>query len=77
MAMASVGNSEQARRDPSSRGGAAGWSAVDRLQASVLVLAAAGGLVAFATFGAFDNRSDPFPQSVSGPVSIGGTTTGS
>ena len=49
-------------------------SSLRRIQASLLVLAVAGGLIAFATFGAFDNRHDPFPHSVSASSSLGTTT---
>ena len=39
-------------------------SVVRRLLGSLVIVSAAAGLIAFATFGAFDNHQDPFPHSV-------------
>lgn len=39
-------------------------SLVRRLLSSLAIVAAAAGLIAFATLGAFDNHQDPFPHSV-------------
>jgi hypothetical protein len=39
-----------------------------KLLASLATIAAAVGLMAFGTFGAFDDSNDPFPQSVIAPI---------
>lgn len=42
-------------------------SVLAKVGASVAVVATATGLCAFATFGSFDDRHDPFPHSIRAP----------